>query len=72
MEGAVVRKMILFLFRMRRFWAWTLDEVNILYYLRYIIIDYYIHFNKSEFDALEIHDVSLKVEMICPYGKTTC
>ena len=36
-----------------------------------LLIDYYKHYNKSDFDALEIHDMVLKVEIIRPYGETT-
>ena len=39
MEGAVVRKTIIFLFHMKRFRAQTLGEANILYSLSYILID---------------------------------
>ena len=34
--------------------------------------NYFIHYNKSEFNSLEIHDVALKVEIICPHDETTC
>ena len=44
-----------------RFRVWTLGEVKSLYSLRYILIDYYKHYNKLEFNAPEIHDVALKV-----------
>ena len=70
MEGAVMRKTTLFLFHMYRFRVWTPGKVNSLYSLRYLLIDYYIHYNKSDFDALEIHDVALKVQIICPRGET--
>ena len=65
-------KIALFLFRMNRFQVQTPGKLNSLYSLRYLIIDYYIHYKKSEFDAPEIHDVALKVEIICPHGETTC
>ena len=61
MEGAVVRKMTLLLFHMKRFWVRTLGEVNSLYSLRYFLIDYYKHYNKLVFNAPETHDVALKV-----------
>ena len=32
-----------------------------LVFFRVILIDYYKHYNKSKFDAPEIHDVALKV-----------
>ena len=56
---------------MKRFQVRTLGEVNSLYSLKYLIIDYYNHYNKSEFDPPEIHDVALKVYKICPHGETT-
>ena len=40
-----------FLFHMKMFRVLTLDKVNCLYSLRYLLIDYYIHYNKFEFDA---------------------
>ena len=71
MEGAVVRKMTLLFFYVKRFQVQTPGELNSLYSLRCLLIDCYIHYNKSEFDAPEIHDVALKVEIICPHGETT-
>ena len=41
MEGAVVRKMTLFLFHTKRFRVGIPGEVNSLYSLRYLQIDYY-------------------------------
>ena len=71
-EGSVECKTTLVLFHMKRFQVWTPGEVNILYYLRYLVIEHYIHYNKSEFDAPKIHDVALKVGIICLHGDTTC
>ena len=72
MEGAIVRKTTLFLFHMKRFRVWTPGEVNILYCLRYLLIEYYIHYNKLEFDAPGIHDVTLKIYLVCPHGEAAC
>ena len=61
MEGTVVRKTTIFLFNMKMFRVQTPDDVNSLYSLRYLQNHYYKHYNKSEFDAPEIHDAALKV-----------
>ena len=51
MEGAVVRKTTLFFFYVKMFRVQIPGKVNSLYSLKYLIIDYYIQYNKSEFDA---------------------
>ena len=61
MEGAVVRKATILLFHMKRFRVRIPGEVNSLCSLRYLQIHYYKHYNKSEFDAPEIHHADLKV-----------
>ena len=61
MEGAVVRNTNLFLFHIKMFQVRIPGEVKSLYSLRYLQIDYYINFNKLEFDVPEIYDVVLKV-----------
>ena len=42
MEGAVGRKKNIFLFQMWKFRVQTPVEVNVLYYLRYLLIDYHV------------------------------
>ena len=64
MKGAVVSKTALFWFHMKRgFRVRILGEVNTLYYLRYLQNHYYKHYNKSEFEAPEIHDTDLKFQI---------
>ena len=45
MEGTVVQKKTLFLFHMKRFLVRNPGEENSLYYLRYLLIDYDIHYS---------------------------
>ena len=71
MEGYPVRKTTSFLFYMKMFQVRTPGKLNSLYSPRYIVIDYYKHINKSEFNAQDIHDVALKVDIIRPHGETT-
>ena len=72
MEGVVVCKTTIFLFHIKRFPVRTPVDVNSLYSLRYLIIDYCIQLNKLEFDAPEIQEVAIKVQIICLDGETTC
>ena len=60
-KGPVVNNKTYFLFHMKIFRVWTLGKVNSLCSSRYLVIDYYKHYNKSEFDAPEIHDVALEI-----------
>ena len=39
----------------------TGEGKQLVFFKMYILIDYYIHCNKSECDATEIHDVAIKV-----------
>ena len=58
-EGAVARKTGLILFHMKGLRVRTQGEVNSLYSLSYLQIQYYKHYNKMKFDVPEIHDTGL-------------
>ena len=60
-EGAVMRKMSSSLFHMKSFWFRRPGLVKSMYFEWFVLIDYYTHNNKSEYEALDIHDMALKV-----------
>ena len=63
-EGAVMHKMSSFLFHMKSFRVWRLGLVKSMdseWYEWYVFIYYYTHNTKLEYEALDIHDMALKV-----------
>ena len=60
-EGAVMHKMSSFLFHMKSFRVRRLGLVKSMYSEWYFFIYYYTHNNKLEYEALDIHDMALKV-----------
>ena len=60
-EGAVMHKMSSSLFHMKSFRVRRPGLVKSMYSEWYVLIEYYTHNNKSEYEALDIHDMALKV-----------